>query len=75
MPMELLREIADGELPLSVTDEGVIDKLRVLVAAGMVTASMPEPGTAGEAVVIGITGLGRATLKVRGLPAVPPRPH
>lgn len=66
MPMELLREIAAGPLPLSVDSESVIDKLRVLEAAGMVLATLPQPGAAGQpAMVREITGLGRATLKVK----------
>ena len=67
MPIEFLREIADAELPLGVSDEGRIDKLRVLAAAGMVTASLPPAGMGGPAQVLTVTGLGRATLKVREL--------
>ena len=65
MPMEYLRDIAEGPFPLCVSDEQLIDKLRVLAAAGMVMASLPEPGTAGTAIVNELTGLGRATLKIR----------
>ncbi len=64
MPIEFLRELADAELPLGVSDEGQIDKLRVLAAAGMVTASLPPAGTGGPAQVLTVTGLGRATLKL-----------
>lgn len=66
MPMEFLREVAASSLPLSVTTESDIDKLRVLAAAGMVTAEIPEPGAIGTAKVLSVTGLGRATLKIRG---------
>ena len=72
MPLEFLRDIAASTLPLHVTDEVSIDKLRVLAAAGMVTAMLPEPGTPGSAVVSGITGLGRASLRLRNLPAPAP---
>lgn len=65
MPLEFLREIAAAPLPHSVSSEDSIDKLRVLVAAGMVTADMPEPGRTGAALVRSVTGLGRASLKVR----------
>lgn len=64
MPLEFLRTVAELELPLTVTDEGSIDKTRVLVAAGMITASLPEPGTGASAQIHTVTGLGRATLKV-----------
>lgn len=64
MPLEFLRTVAELELPLAVTDEGNIDKTRVLVAAGMITASLPEPGTGAPAQIHSVTGLGRATLKV-----------
>lgn len=62
MPMELLRQYArDGSLPARLTDEADIDKLRVLAAAGMVQAVIPdEPGQ--PAHLVAITGLGRATL-------------
>lgn len=56
--------VASGHLPLEVTDQGEIDKLRVLVAAGMVVAQMPDVGQPGPAVVSELTGLGRASLKV-----------
>lgn len=65
MPMELLREIAVNDLPFTVSSESGIDNLRVLVAAGMVRADLPEPGAEGSAVVYEITGFGRATLKAR----------
>lgn len=65
MPLELLREIASKDLPLVVEKEDKIDKLRVLMAAGMVTAQLPSPGAHGPATVLTVTGLGRATLKIQ----------
>lgn len=64
MPLEYLREISSGPLPLEVTDQSRIDKLRVLVAAQMVIAELPEVGQPGGAVVQRLTGVGRAWLKV-----------
>lgn len=66
MPLELLREIASGSLPLEVTSEPEIDKVRVLTAAGMIMAQLPEVGQAGTALVLEVTGFGRATLKAKG---------
>lgn len=68
MPMELLRDIAAGPFPLTLASENAIDKLRVLKAAGMVLAWLPEPGAAQPAVVTELTGLGRASLKLRDVP-------
>lgn len=39
-----------------------IDKLRVLRAAGMVVAQLPEVGQPGPAVVSQLTGYGRAAI-------------
>ena len=41
MPMELLRQIAEEKLPFTVFAPADIDKLRVLRAAGLVTAFIP----------------------------------
>ena len=65
MPLELLRTIADAELPLTLSAEGDVDKVRVLAAAQMITASVPKPGAQEPAQIYAVTGLGRATLKVR----------
>ena len=46
MPLELLREIATKELPLTVTDLAQIDKLRVLRASGHIAVLLPAPGAA-----------------------------
>lgn len=62
MPLEYLREIAVGSLPLEVSDQDKIDKLRVLAAAGMVVAQLPEIGQSRPAIVSQLTGYGRAAL-------------
>jgi len=62
MPLEYLREISRGSLPLEVSGVTQIDKLRVLAAADMVIADLPEVGKAGSAIVREITGYGRAAL-------------
>lgn len=62
MPLEFLRAISVGTLPVEVTEQADLDKLRVLVAAKMVEADLPPIGKAGGAVVRRITGYGRAAL-------------
>ncbi|SFB74561.1 hypothetical protein SAMN05216344_102203 [Polaromonas sp. OV174] len=60
MPVELIREIADKRLPLTLTNPADIDKLRVLNAAGFVIARLPrvnEPQT--RATVLALTAKGR----------------
>ncbi len=66
MPLELLREIVTGALPLEVASEVDIDKVRVLAAAGMILAQLPEVDRPGTALVLEVTGFGRATLKAKG---------
>lgn len=66
MPLEFLREIATGLLPLEVTHEADVDKVRVLAAAGMILADLPEVNQPGTVVVRELTGFGRATLKAKG---------
>lgn len=66
MPLEYLREIANSQLPLEVSKQDDIDKLRVLVAAGMIIAKLPEVGKEGVGTVQEVTGFGRATLKAKG---------
>ncbi|GEM_PF-1986191 len=63
MSMELLRQLAFCEVfPVLVKDETSVDHLRVLRAAGMVEAQLPdEPGH--PAWVHGVTGVGRAMLR------------
>lgn len=65
MPLDYLRELASGPFPLEVTAQTDIHKVAVLVAAGMVIADVPEVGQPGMAVVRELTGLGRATVKVK----------
>jgi len=63
VPFEFLREIAQSELPMTVEDEALIDKLRVLRAADMVTVMLPSPGAPLQfARVLAITPQGRAAL-------------
>ncbi|RYF28271.1 MAG: hypothetical protein EOO33_01465 [Comamonadaceae bacterium] len=65
MPMEFLRELAHGDrFPVVVDDEADIDKLRVLRAAGMVEAQLPDSPHQ-PAYIVAITGLGRATLRAQ----------
>lgn len=66
MPLEFLRELAIGSLPLEVTTEAEVDKVRVLTAAGMILADLPEVNRPGPAIVRELTGFGRATLKAKG---------
>ncbi len=62
MPLEFLREISHGPLPSEVSGTAEIDKLRVLAAADMVVAELPQVGKSGPAIVRQITGYGRAAL-------------
>ncbi len=70
MPMELLRELATGTLPRVLSDPANIDKLRVLRAAGLVSADMPEMTGSGEVVrqatCLSITDKGRQALAEGG---------
>jgi hypothetical protein len=70
MPMELLRQIAVEKLPFTVFAPADIDKLRVLRAAGLVTAFIPpveEMRSGAEmqkaAQVLAITAKGLAALQ------------
>lgn len=66
--MELLRELSACELPVEVTSQGDVDKLRVLCAAGLVAAFLP-PATVPldrpqrPATVLAITGRGWEALR------------
>ena len=63
MPLELLRQLAEQQLPLTVTDTGDIDKLRVLRAAGHVAALIsPLEQDQPFARVMAITAEGRRAL-------------
>lgn len=67
MPFEYLREIAQAELPLTVTDEACIDKLRVLRAADMVSVMLPHPESHQQfARVLALTAKGQALLEKAG---------
>lgn len=67
MPLELLREIAQKALPLTVDDPAQIDKLRVLRASGHVAVLLPAPFSDNQfARVLAITAEGRAALEEFG---------
>ena len=57
---------------MKVVGEEKIDKLRVLLAADMVIAQMPEIGEPSSAWVTELKGLGRASLKVPLRDSSPP---
>ncbi|NMM76074.1 hypothetical protein B2J88_18960 [Rhodococcus sp. SRB_17] len=62
MVIEYLQQLAsDAPLPLDVTDQAKIDLLRVLRAAGMVEAQIPDQ-EGGHARVHAITDKGHAAL-------------
>lgn len=64
MPMEYLRSLERDALPFLERDQGNIDKLRVLNAAGMVDVQFaPVTSLDQTARVLCITGLGCATLR------------
>ncbi|MDN8615975.1 hypothetical protein [Variovorax ginsengisoli] len=72
MPMEFLRQVAEEKLPFTVFAPSDIDKLRVLRAAGLVTAFIPpaeELRSGAEmqkaAQVLAITAKGIAALQGR----------
>ncbi len=64
MPMEFMLELSEGDLPRTVEGARAIDCLRVLVAANLVQAVLPEVDASlqtGE--VQAITAEGRAALR------------
>jgi hypothetical protein len=72
MSMDCLRRIAERDLPYSVHDWAEIDNLRVLRAAGMISAFLPPPidlphGEQSQkpAQVLAITEKGRQALRGR----------
>jgi hypothetical protein len=72
MPMDFLRRIEDETFPLTVTDPVDIQNAAVLVAAGLIEATLPTESDAPErpGVVLCITPVGRAELKrMRDKPA------
>jgi hypothetical protein len=63
MPMELLFALAQTELPMSVEKPCDVDKLRVLAAAQLVDARLPDVGARDQvAEVFAISQQGRAAL-------------
>ncbi|AOG25381.1 hypothetical protein [Acidovorax sp. RAC01] len=69
MSVELLRSLASSKLPLTVEDIGEIDRLRVLAAAGLVHAVLPDVGARVQrAEVLGLSPEGEETLR-RTFPA------
>lgn len=69
MPVELLRSLASSKLPMTVEDIGEIDRLRVLAAAGLVRAVLPDVGARVQrAEVLGLSPEGEETLR-RAFPA------
>lgn len=62
MPLEYLQEIETGTLPKQVKKTGDIDLLRLLSAAGMVEADLPDVESSGTATIRRVTGFGRAWL-------------
>ena len=65
MPLEFLREIETGTLPRQVTETGDIDLLRLLSAAGMVEADLPDvegSGTATVRRIVNMTALTAASM-------------
>ena len=76
MPIEYLRELERGALPLIESDVVNIDKLRVLRAAGMVEVQLPPVDSPQQkAQVLYITGLGCATLRAYRSRVRAPRPQ
>ena len=77
MPMDLLEELADAQLPVRVSDPLAIDKLRILQAAGYLLSDVPErwhssDGERPAVAVLGITPLGQKALRYFA-PHGPPR--
>lgn len=59
VPQDFLKQLVNLPLPQTFHDEASIDKIRVLVAAELVEASLPPPGVAGSATVNYVTPVGR----------------
>lgn len=67
MPFEYLREIAQAQLPVTVTDEACIDKLRVLRAAELIAVMLPGIDASEQfARVLSLSPKGRALLEQQG---------
>jgi|KBSMisStaDraftv2_1062788.scaffolds.fasta_scaffold2578952_1 hypothetical protein len=70
MPYELLRTLCAGPIPATVEKQADIDKVAVLLAAGMIEAVLPRVvvehgryGYAGPAAVTKVTALGLAFIE------------
>lgn len=63
MPMELLFTLAQSRLPVTIEKPSDLDKLRVLAAAKLVDAQLPDVGAQDQkAEVLAISQQGRAAL-------------
>ncbi|WP_406625996.1 hypothetical protein [Acidovorax sp. SDU_ACID1] len=63
MPMELMVALARGKFPTAVDNPADVDKLRVLAAAGLVEAQLPDVESEAQcAQVFAITPEGKAAL-------------
>ena len=72
VPFEYLREIAQTRLPITVDDEASIDKLRVLLAADLVSVMLPHPQSGiHHARVLAITPKGHEALATEQEPSRP----
>lgn len=59
MPIELLKEIRNLDLPVVLTDAAKVDKARILRASGLIEADISEPGDpTQQATIRAITNLG-----------------
>ena len=64
MPVDLLQQISRGPLPRTLENMGDIDRLRVLVAAGMVEAILPDVHSPVQrAEILRISRLGEEALR------------
>ncbi|WP_399683782.1 hypothetical protein [Xenophilus sp.] len=79
MSLEYLASIVKARFPLVVRRVSDVDNVRLLKAAELVTASVPQgplntpDGAEAEAVVFGITERGELALRSRRLPEAPLR--
>jgi len=63
MPLEALQRLISSGLPARVHNSADIDKVRILVAAGLAIADLPVPGEEAQGgVITKITAEGRAAL-------------
>jgi hypothetical protein len=59
LPIELLKEIRNLDLPVVLTDAAKVDKVRILRASGLIEADISEPGDSiQKATILSITNLG-----------------